>query len=228
MRDQEMNGQTRLADITADSLILILQLKSSQDFGEATLLGNRILEMLNHLEQRAKKENFDSEDIQQVKFALVAFIDETIITSNWSEKQNWMANPLQLRLYNRFDLGEEFFKKLEELRMRSRSNSQVLEVYYLCLVLGFKGQYAIVEQDKLRMIINEVYQDLQRYQDKSTMILSPRGKRKEEIKQVIKRDVPFMSFGIGALAIGFLFYIVIVLLSKNTTQHVIELIQSLL
>lgn len=223
-----MNGQTRLADIAADSLMLILQLKSSQDFGEATLLGDRILEMLNDLEQRAKKENFDSEDIQQVKFALVAFIDETIITSNWSEKQNWMANPLQLRLYNRFDLGEEIFKKLEELRRRSRSNSQVLEVYYLCLVLGFKGQYAIVEQDKLRMIINEVYQDLQRYQDKSTMILSPRGKRKEEIKQVIKRDVPFMSFGIGALAIGFLFYIVIVLLSKNTTQHVIELIQSLL
>jgi type VI secretion system protein ImpK len=228
MRDQKMNGQTRLADIAADSLMLILQLKSSQDFGEATLLGDRILEMLNDLEQRAKKENFDSEDIQQVKFALVAFIDETIITSNWSEKQNWMANPLQLRLYNRFDLGEEIFKKLEELRRRSRSNSQVLEVYYLCLVLGFKGQYAIVEQDKLRMIINEVYQDLQRYQDKSTMILSPRGKRKEEIKQVIKRDVPFMSFGIGALAIGFLFYIVIVLLSKNTTQHVIELIQSLL
>ncbi|UCF63198.1 MAG: type IVB secretion system protein IcmH/DotU [bacterium] len=223
-----MTEKMRLTDICADSFMLILQLRASQDFGDPVILRERILNLLDKIEHQAKKNNYDSADIQKVKFALVAFIDETIIASQWNEKQNWLSNPLQLQLYNRFDAGEEFFQRLEELRGRIHFNAEVLEIFYLCLVLGFKGKYGIVEQEKLRIIIDEVYQDIQLSMDKATRLLSPNGKRKEEIAEVIKKDIPIWTFGVGAAALGFLFYLIMVLLSKGTADNVIELIQGML
>jgi type VI secretion system protein ImpK len=180
------------------------------------------------MEHQAKRHNFDTADIQKIKYALVAFIDETIIASDWSQKQNWLANPLQLQLYNRFDAGEEFFQRVEELRGRIQFNVQVLEVYYLCLVLGFKGKYGIVEQEKLRIITDELYQDIQLSMDKSTKLLSPNGKRKDEIGEVIKKEIPIWTFGVGAAALGFLFYLIVVLFSKGTANKIIDLIQEML
>ncbi len=223
-----MPEKIRLTDICADSFMLVLQLRATQDFGEAQVLRERILNLLESMEHQAKRHNFDTADIQKIKYALVAFIDETIIASDWSQKQNWLANPLQLQLYNRFDAGEEFFQRVEELRGRIQFNVQVLEVYYLCLVLGFKGKYGIVEQEKLRIITDELYQDIQLSMDKSTKHHSPNGKRKDEIGEVIKKEIPIWTFGVGAAALGFLFYLIVVLFSKGTANKIIDLIQEML
>ena len=104
-----MSEKIKLVDICSDAFMLVLQLRASQEYGDPEVLRQRILHMLEKTEHQARRQNIDSEDIQKAKFALVAFLDETIITSEWSQKQAWLANPLQLQLYNRFDAGEEFF-----------------------------------------------------------------------------------------------------------------------
>ncbi len=223
-----MPENLRLADICSDSFMLVLQLRGTQDFGDPGIMRERIVNMLDNIEHQARRNNFNLEDVQKAKFALVSFIDETIIASEWSQKQTWLANPLQLQLYNRFDAGEEFFVKLEELRRRFQSNIQILEVFYLCLVLGFKGKYGILEPEKLRIIIDDLYQDIHHSYDKSYKLLSPNGKRKEEITEVIKKEIPVWIFGVGAAAFVFLFYIIFVLLSKGTADDVVSLIQSML
>ncbi|RQW07073.1 MAG: DotU family type IV/VI secretion system protein [Calditrichaeota bacterium] len=223
-----MAEKMRLADICADSFMLVLQMRATQEFGDPLVLRERILHLLEKMEHQARQNNYDSQDIQNAKFALIAFIDETIIASQWSQKQSWLSNPLQLQLYNRFDAGEEFFNKLDEIRKRFHSNTEVLEVFYLCLVLGFKGKYGLVEQEKLRIVIDELYQDLRHSIDKSLKQLSPNGKRKDEITEVIKKEIPIWTFGVGAVSLGILFYMVLVLLSKGTASDVIEIIRGLL
>jgi len=219
-----MQDKLKLVEIFSDAFMLILQLRASQEYGDPEMLRQRILHMLEKAEHQARMRNINPEDIQIAKFALVAFIDETIITSDWSQKQMWLANPLQLQLYNRFDAGEEFFQKLEEMRSRFKINIQVLEVIYLCLVLGFKGKYAIMEQEKLKFLIDELLQDLTEFMDQSVKILSPNGKRKEEIRQVIKTVIPIWTIGIGATALGMLFYFIMVFISKGEADKIIDLL----
>jgi type VI secretion system protein ImpK len=78
------------------------------------------------------------DDYDLARFAVFAWIDEAILSSAWREKNRWQADKLQYRYYNTSDAGEIFFKKLSSL---GPHQTDVRELYYLCLALGFKGQH---------------------------------------------------------------------------------------
>ena len=192
------------------------------------MLRERILGLLSRMERQAKRNSFLQEEINEAKFALVALLDETIISSEWENKESWLVNPLQLQLFDRFDAGEEFFKRLERLRNNIRGQEQVLEVYYFCLVLGFKGMYGLREQEKLRLITDETYQDLQLSLGKSPDFISPQGLRKDDLTDVIRKEIPIWFFTVGAAAFCLLFYLVMTFISTNTADKVIKTIEAAL
>lgn len=97
-----------------------------------------ITRLLTQSEQCIKKGSYSQEDYDQARFAVCAWVDETILASNWSQKNNWQREPLQRIYYNITGAGEEVFERLNNLGLHQR---EVREVYYLCLALGFKGRY---------------------------------------------------------------------------------------
>lgn len=217
-----------LIDIFSDCYTLILQLRKTHEYGDQEILRKRTRELLNKAESEAKEAGVNDEDIHMVIFALVALLDETIITSEWSQKDAWLARPLQLELFNRFDSGEEFFVRLEKLRRRPQYNKSVLEIYYLCMTLGFKGKYQFQEREKLRQLIEETYDDLRHIKGKSAEILSPQGQRKDEFVEVVSKEVPFSVVVISAVAIGFIFYLIMTLLISNAANTVNHIINSII
>ena len=54
----------------------------------------------------------------------------------------WMSNPLQLHYFNENLAGEGFFYRLERILADPR-RVEALRVYYLCLLFGFQGKYAV-------------------------------------------------------------------------------------
>ncbi len=97
-----------LTDICSEIFTLILQLRRTSDFGNFEILRQRVRGLLSRVEAKAREAGTSTEDIQLVLFACVAFLDETIIASDWGQKDEWLARPLQLEYFNRFDAGEEF------------------------------------------------------------------------------------------------------------------------
>jgi type VI secretion system protein ImpK len=81
-------------------------------------------------------------DLAEARYALVAFLDEQVLKSNWPGRAEWMGHPLQLELYNEFTAGENFFNRMRTL-LQQGGCSPALEIYYLCLMLGFRGAYGI-------------------------------------------------------------------------------------
>jgi len=78
------------------------------------------------------------DDYEQARFALCAWVDESILSSRWLHKNRWLNDQLQRLYYNTTDAGEEFFERLGGIGLHQRD---VREVYYLCLALGFTGRY---------------------------------------------------------------------------------------
>jgi type IV/VI secretion system ImpK/VasF family protein len=79
----------------------------------------------------------------------VAWADETILKhSTWKHHHEWNALPLQLEYFQTRNAGEEFFERLERLRAEQKA---VREVYYICLGLGFSGQYFLGMEDELKL-----------------------------------------------------------------------------
>jgi type VI secretion system protein ImpK len=98
--------------------------------------------MLAEAEQLRRQGGFKTTDYEMAKFAVCAFVDETIMLSNWEERMTWL--PLQRRVFNTTSAGEEFFNILDELPITS---NEIREVFAVCLSLGFTGRY-FAERDK--------------------------------------------------------------------------------
>lgn len=109
----------------------------------------QVQEKFFEFERNALEAKISSADVEQVKYALAAFIDEVILTSNQLFCSEWMGKSLQLQFFGEHLAGEGFFKRLEQLRQLGAEKIDVLEIYYLCLQLGFKGKYKEQNDEKL-------------------------------------------------------------------------------
>jgi type IV/VI secretion system ImpK/VasF family protein len=89
------------------------------------------------------------DEVEEARFALVAWIDEVVSVSGWAGAEEWMREPLQLQVFGTRQAGVEFYSRLENLRPE---NAAALEVYFDCLALGFQGSYAGRDGDRQAIV----------------------------------------------------------------------------
>ena len=70
-------------------------------------------------EQEARSRGASAEDVKQVIFAVVAFLDESVLTSKNPVFGNWPRLPLQAELFGHQLAGEIFFQELQKSLNRS-------------------------------------------------------------------------------------------------------------
>ena len=107
-----------------------------------------ISRLMTDIENAVAMGHFNLEDFEMAQFAVVAWINETIMSSDWQGKDRWRTQPLVLekRSFNVAIAGEKFFEYLNAIGPHQR---EVREIYYLCLAMGFKGQYCHEGDDYL-------------------------------------------------------------------------------
>ena len=115
----------------------------------------KVVALLTDFEKRAERYRFNHKIVQVSKFALASFFDETILTNNFPLKDEWEKNPLQLEYFGEQLAGNKFFDKLSSMLKQIEQTADAVEIYYYCLLLGFKGRYAVYEQDRLLAIMQQ-------------------------------------------------------------------------
>lgn len=164
--------ETSLDALAAPVLELVLQLRAKQ-LTPSNDLRPRVAEMLKHLEERGLALRYTEEQIRTVKFALAAFVDETVLTADFPLRDVWEKYPLQLEYFGEHLAGVKFYERLEELLKKPEENGELIEIYYLCLLLGFKGRYNIYFEDQLKEVIKKTADELRRIGRLVDMELSP-------------------------------------------------------
>jgi type VI secretion system protein ImpK len=81
------------------------------------------------------------------KYALVAWIDDMLIEAPWDGRNWWENNSLEFAYFKTRDRATQFFLKAKESAEMSQRDA--LEVFYLCVVLGFRGLYGLSESSFL-------------------------------------------------------------------------------
>lgn len=122
---------------SAEVLLAATRLGSDPNLPPPDRLRQEILGMLQRMVSRCREGGIADPEIAEARYAIVAFIDERILKSNWNGRAEWMSNPLQLQLYREYAAGENFFARMRALQKREAAAA--LEVYFLCLALGFTG-----------------------------------------------------------------------------------------
>jgi type VI secretion system protein ImpK len=106
----------------------------------------------------ARGAGYPLEDIEDATFAAVAFLDETVLNSQNPIFGDWLRKPIQQELFGTHTAGEVFFENLKRLQQRGDSLqlADLLEVYYLCLLLGFRGRHNVANPGELAQIMSAI------------------------------------------------------------------------
>jgi type VI secretion system protein ImpK len=73
------------------------------------------------------------------KYALVSWIDEMLIEALWDGREWWGNNILEVELFNSRQCHEQFFLKAQQAS--TITGRDAVEVFYVCVILGFRGLY---------------------------------------------------------------------------------------
>jgi type VI secretion system protein ImpK len=113
-----------------------------------------IRQMLVEANQEGRKHGYSPEDIRLAMFAVIAFLDESILNSRLPMFADWSRKPLQQEIFGGHQAGEIYFQNIDKLLQQSDSTvlADVLEVYLLCLLLGYGGKYSVMGRGELRSI----------------------------------------------------------------------------
>jgi len=191
-----------LALMLQEVLTAIVRLRSNrQAVSDANSFRIHMREALKLADQEARKRGYSSDAIQLAVFAVVAFLDESILNSRNPLFADWPRKPLQEELFGTHMAGEVFFQNLQKLlgQTDSQELADLLEVYYLCVLLGFGGRYSMGNKGDLRAIMDAVGEKIRRVRGYSPD-LSPAWKLPSEALRLTGGD-PWVRW-LGIVAIG--------------------------
>jgi type VI secretion system protein ImpK len=108
--------------------------------------------------EQSRNSGYNSDDVKSAAFAIVAFLDESILNSNNPVFADWSRKTLQEELFGTHLAGEIFFDNLDRLLSRPDSNelADLLEVYQLAILLGFSGRYSLGNQGELHAVLSRI------------------------------------------------------------------------
>jgi type VI secretion system protein ImpK len=193
-----------LVDIMVDGFYALFLLKTGSGPQDRNAFAEHMTAFLGEVDRNAKAHGIPAEDVTAAKYAFCAAVDEIILRSDFAIRDAWETRPLQLRLFGDQLAGEHFFQRLEDLRAKGSVHLQALEVYHMCLLLGFEGRFALDGRDKLNYLTARLGDEIARMRGKSRGF-APHAERPDQVAHKLGSDLSlwvlsgvFVLVGLGA------------------------------
>lgn len=131
---------------------------------EAEGFRRHLHQLLGQADSTARQTGYPADFAKLATYAVVALLDESILNSPGPLRDPWIGFPLQQELFGENVAGENFYLQLRDLLARSESRDlgDILELFLLCLLLGFKGRYAASDGAEIQGLITATQQKLNR------------------------------------------------------------------
>jgi len=205
-------GRTNLALIYQEILTAITRFRSNrQAVSDATSFRNQIKGAIGAAEADATRRGYAADDVRLATFAVVAFLDESILNSNNPLFADWPRMPLQEELFGTHQAGEMFFQCIDRLMAKGDSpqSADLLEIYDLCLWLGYRGRYSMSGQEAARSVASTVAEKLQHLRGAPRPLAPNWAPPRDTVRQQASDPwVRALLFGaMGALLIAILFFV---------------------
>jgi len=136
------------------------QLSTQSTTPDLTQLHQSLCQEVSLFENKARVLNYDPTAILAARYLLCALIDEVIITTTWAQESDWQQHNLLKKFQHETMSGKRFFLIIERCCEDPKSHIDLLELAYLCLSLGYEGQYRHQAQgpQELDQITEKLYE----------------------------------------------------------------------
>jgi len=171
-------GVNPLAAAAAPLLQLLARLRNTLNQPDPGDLLDRAVREMRDFEQRVRDLGLPVELLRPAHYALCASLDDVVLNTPWGSTAIWNARSLVSTFHQEVRSGERFFDLLSQMRQNPGKFLAVIELMYMCMSLGFQGQYRLsprgpAELDRLR---EETYALIVRQRQAADPDLSPHWK----------------------------------------------------
>lgn len=156
---------------------------------------------------------YEDKELIKLRYCLCVFIDEMLLANESFINSHFANHTLTIRLFDEMLGGDKFYDIVGQWLLNPSKHKDMLEFVYTCLILGYKGKYALQEQDsnKINHFCNDIATTLAPVLDSDeerAFKLAYKNIKHENIIERLKRKYikPFFGFGIlGVVIVAFVF-----------------------
>ena len=225
-QNQATYRRANLAMAFQELFTAIVRLRfNRQNVSSEDAFRDQVRDSLGRSMNEGNSRGYAPEDVKIAAYAVVAFLDETILHLKNPAFAKWSGQPLQHELSHKHLAGEEFFDCVQHLlgRRDSAEGADVLEVFYLCLLLGYRGRYGSSRAGELNGIVQGIRDKVARARGTATL-LSPQAMLPLDAPQPKLDDPWFKRLSMAAAAaavVGTIIFIgcKILLISGSSELH---------
>jgi type VI secretion system protein ImpK len=138
-----LGGLNPLIAFANPILSAVPQIAAARNHPDPGLLKETLQDLIEAFEAGASKIGVQEEVLEGAVYALCCMADDAAASTPWG--RGWTTKGLLHELRSEGSGGGGFFTLLEAIKQKPEENAELLELLYICLALGFQGQYRNAE-----------------------------------------------------------------------------------
>jgi type VI secretion system protein ImpK len=196
-------GQSPLVIAATPLLQLLGRLRNVYNPPDAGELRARSIQAIRDFETAGRAAGIPHEVLHPARYALCASIDDVVLHTPWGAASPWVQASLVSTFHQEVVSGEGFFHQLAALKRDPARNLSLLELMYLCLSLGYQGQYRLSRQGpaQLDQLREDLYQTIVRLRAAYEQGLSPRWRGIDAPYRPARAVVPVWVMALVTVAV---------------------------
>lgn len=171
-------------------------------------LYKRLVNEIKTFESRARDQGIKPEIILSARYLMCSVLDEAVLNTPWGSESPWGQRTLLSVFHNETSGGEKSFLICDRMRQSPAENLDILELFYICLNLGFEGKYRLMNRgrDALEQLREELFAIIRRNRGEYERALSSKWMGLGNTRNPITEYVPLWVVISFAVAILFFSY----------------------
>lgn len=169
-------GLNPVVDAAGHLFSVIGKLKEMKTYRHLNRLQTELLQEVSTFQNTiAALQTYNTEFVVVCRYVLCATIDEIIMNTSWGSQNQWDSYSLLATLNQDTQHQDKFFTILERAIKEPAVYIDLMELMYLALSFGYKGQYRVTEhsQFQLEQITDSLYKHIRAYRGSINKTLSP-------------------------------------------------------
>lgn len=172
---QAHNGLNPIVNAASTLIAVFAKTRSAVSHPDVGGLHQRLINEIKTLEAELRDLGLKQEVQLSVRYLMCSVLDEAVLNTPWGTESAWAQRTLLSVFHGETSGGEKSFLILDRLRQSPSENLEVIELFYICLSLGFEGRYRFMNRGKeaLDQVREELFSIIRRQRGDYERALSP-------------------------------------------------------
>ncbi len=203
-------GSNQLLAISAPLLAAAVRIAGGRNQGpDPELLRRGMVTEVRTFERNALSTGLETKNLRAARYALCATIDDLVLSTPWGAASSWPMQSLTSIFHSEVTGGDRFFEILEDMQKNLGANTDVVELMYLCISIGFEGRYRVMPRGgaALGELRDGVYRLIRDRRGNFERELAPHWRGTEAGYRPLFQRVPIWAIGLASVFLAAMIYL---------------------